>query len=138
MTVYTPSGGGGGSIAPIVPHPGPPAYIDVSSGGSQSTMRMGVISGNVGGIQWNPSSGAAFIHDQNTNGAALTLQAVNGASLTLGNGLQLIPGAGWGVLLAGNATPPATPSAPNGLFYVTASGALHWRGPTTDTQIAPA
>jgi hypothetical protein len=46
---------------------------------------------------------------------------------------------GVGVLHIGNATttPTVFPTS-GGILYVTASGALHWRGPSTDTQIAPA
>ena len=46
---------------------------------------------------------------------------------------------GVGVLHIGNATttPTVFPTS-GGILYVTASGALRWRGPSTDTQIAPA
>ena len=46
---------------------------------------------------------------------------------------------GVGVLHIGNATttPTVFPTS-GGILYVTASGALHWRGPSTDTEIAPA
>lgn len=114
----------------------------VSSGGEQAGMQ--VTKSELFGISAN--IGVNFSADGNSTAANITARGdaattvVNitsdGNIYLTGKKIQLFPTAGGGVFFTGQSAPPATGGG--GYLYATPAGALRWRGPSTDTQIAPA
>lgn len=161
MGIYIPSGGGGGAASPLTltAHNAGEIPLTVSAAPGQTADVLDIIAqaplSNYGwrflpnGLLENNRNGqvAYWGSDSAGNsviqgaGGTTNLWVIYDGRLAIGTGQ---PG-GWGggvgpmIQLGYASVAPTAPGTANwGIIYISTSGALHYRGPTTDTQIAPA